>query len=133
MKLRTIAVLAFIISAALLWSVKHHRHNEHSKQRETQYQATLVSYASEFKPGITRAQAQDLLHTKNVSIEHAQQGDSSWDDFIKIGVEYSGLCNRDDIDIRLHFTPSGATPQAPSPPDDKLLDVTLFRFPRGCF
>ncbi|WP_213805323.1 hypothetical protein [Granulicella sp. dw_53] len=133
MNLKILTIAIFLLFAALLWKANSYRKAVRLRQHEAHYQATLVTYANDFKPGLTRAQVDDLLHTRNVSAEEAHLDSPTWDKFIKLGQEHSArFCSHDDIDVRLHFTPSGPTPEAPASPTDQLLTVTLFRWSRDC-
>jgi hypothetical protein len=134
MPLRLLTILAFLLLAALAWTVSSRHKSTLRKQREARYQTTLATYASAFTPGLTRAQVDDLLRTRNLSAEQVHLDGTSWDKLLKIGQEHSPRlsCSHDDIDIRLAFTPSGPTPETPASTDDKLLAVTLFRWSRNC-
>jgi hypothetical protein len=134
MPLRSLAILAFLLLAALAWTISSRHKSTPRTQREARYRTTLATYASVFKPGLTRAQVDDLLRTRSLTAEQVHLDSPSWDKLFKIGQEHSPrlFCSHDDVDIRLAFTPSGPTAETPASPDDKLLEVSLFRWPRNC-
>jgi len=133
MKIGTLSVLTFLILATLAWTYSRQHKTALLKQREARYQATLSTYVNDFKPGLTRAQVDDLLRASNLTAEEAQLDSPSWDKFIKIGQEHSPRlsCSREDIDVRLHFT-SPTAAEAPASPTDQLLQVTRYNWSRDC-
>ncbi len=132
-KFPAITLIAFLLIATLAWAFTSNRRTRLRQQREAGYQTTLSTYQQDLQPGQTRAQVETYLRSKNITAEQAQYGASNWDKFVKIGQEHSSrFCSHDDIDVRLAFTPSGTTPQAPATPNDTLTQVSLFTWSRDC-
>jgi hypothetical protein len=132
MRPRNVVILAIVLIAALAWMIPHYRETQRRKLREAGYQATLTSYSSELKLGMTRQEVHDLFQRRNIVLFREPYGGPPLDDFIKVGREQDKwYCSWENVDIQLQFTASKPDSAEPTP-HDFFRDITLSRWPYDC-
>jgi len=139
MKRWQLLVLAVFIGliAFVCWRVSTKRAQQ---RREAAYQVVLRSYLDILKPGMTRKEVEDYLHSQGSKIarmccvERKELAQSVYDDLIKIGQEDAPwFCSEKNIYVAFQF--SGLKQNGPAGeanPSDKLNSVTLYRRLEGC-
>jgi hypothetical protein len=100
-----------IVAAIGYWKVTESRDRETFKKREAMYAAKLQDYVREFKKGMDRAAAQQLLRARGVAFTSISVGYSRVDyeaDLITIGKEIPPwYCSEAYVFVALVFSPNG--------------------------
>src|SRR5262249_11780651 len=105
------------------------------------YQSILREYSDSLKPGMTRAEVETYLQSRNHTLRQMccvdlkVFGAGVWDDLVKIGAEnVPWVCSENNVYLAFHFT--GQRPQGHTGWDaqrtDRLTEVTVYHWLEGC-
>jgi len=134
------ACLGLLGIALVIVTVRHVLEKRAQERRETAYQVTLNSYTDIFKPGMSRKDVEDYLHSKNIAfrqmccVDWKSSSKHTYDDLVRIGQEDTPwFCSENNVYVAFQFTGQRAgNPDWPPTADDNLTAVTIFHWLEGC-
>jgi hypothetical protein len=138
--LRIVAIAVVMIVVAV--AVSYARNKSLERQRSATYQISLRHYEELFKPGMSRKDIEDSLHSSDTQfrqlccatwIKGRGFDDRSYDDLVKIGEEDPPfVCNAHNVYVAFEFEPKRHAPSEWTDAQDKLWKLSVFHYREGC-
>jgi hypothetical protein len=110
------------------------------KKREASYQAALLSFSAALKPGMTRKDVENYLHTRNVTfrlmccVARKALSEQVYDELVRVGQENAPwFCSEKNIYIAFQFSGhEGPDNNWMSDDSNSLQAVSIYRGLEGC-
>ena len=130
---------AVVVIALVLIGIRNVSEKRSQQKRDVAYQTALRSYSEVIKPGMTRKEVEDSLHTRNKVFRQMccvdiKKSMDVWDDLVKIAQEDPPwVCSEKNIYIAFQFAGTEAHAAPPrADPSDRLTAVTIYPWLEGC-